>query len=358
MCEARGLISRAMTGVGWWEVSGEGAPHVVLHRPRGLRPPPRVLGQSHQPSSGTSCAPRTPGRSGLVPAAPRSTTTRRTSPDDATRTRGSDQGVRRSPWSARRSRPTRTTRSRAAGRPGPSRRPGPGRTTSEVSASAKSATYCSGSSGVPVPSVACSIGTSSPVSPSHDDLGDAAGRGRDDGGLAGHRLEVDDAERLVDRRADEHGRGGQQRRRRRRAGSISRIQTTPLAGLRASSSTRPSTSATISGVSGAPAQSTSWTSGGSVAAGAQEERQALLPRDPADEHHRRPVGVDALPRDPRRGRRRATSSRCRCRCGRRGPCRGRRRGRRAARRRASPPTPRSPPAAPRYDVRSANDESA
>ena len=39
-----------------------------------------------------------------------------------------------------------------------------------------------------------------------DDLDDAAGRGRHDGRLARHRLEVDDPERLVDRRAGEHGR--------------------------------------------------------------------------------------------------------------------------------------------------------
>jgi hypothetical protein len=39
-----------------------------------------------------------------------------------------------------------------------------------------------------------------------DDLGDAADVARDHGGLAGHRLEVDDAERLVDRRAHEHRR--------------------------------------------------------------------------------------------------------------------------------------------------------
>ena len=41
-----------------------------------------------------------------------------------------------------------------------------------------------------------------------DDLGDAADVGGHDRGPAGHRLEVDDAERLVDRRADEdRGRG-------------------------------------------------------------------------------------------------------------------------------------------------------
>ncbi len=41
-----------------------------------------------------------------------------------------------------------------------------------------------------------------------DDLGDPAGVRRDHGRLAGHRLEVDDPERLVDRRADEDARRG------------------------------------------------------------------------------------------------------------------------------------------------------
>ena len=43
-----------------------------------------------------------------------------------------------------------------------------------------------------------------------DDLDDPAGGGRHDGGLARHRLEVDDPERLVDRRAGEHGRVAEQ----------------------------------------------------------------------------------------------------------------------------------------------------
>ena len=44
-----------------------------------------------------------------------------------------------------------------------------------------------------------------------DDLGDAAGRRADDRGAARHRLEVHDAERLVDRRADERRRGAEDR---------------------------------------------------------------------------------------------------------------------------------------------------
>ena len=77
------------------------------------------------------------------------------------------------------------------------------------------------------------------------------------------------------------------------AGSISRIQTTPsrLAQL----VHQRSTSAAISGVSGRRRSSTSWTSGRTTARRAQQVRQALLPGDPADEDHVRPVGVDAVP---------------------------------------------------------------
>ena len=53
----------------------------------------------------------------------------------------------------------------------------------------------------------------------------------------------------------------------------------------------------ISGVSGAPAQSTSCTSGGSGSGGAQEVGQPLLPGDPPDEDDRGPVGVDAVAAD-------------------------------------------------------------
>ena len=62
-----------------------------------------------------------------------------------------------------------------------------------------------------------------------DDLEDAAGRRRHDGGLAGHRLEVDDPQRLVDRRADEH-RGVAEELDHLAAWAASRSsQTTPLA---------------------------------------------------------------------------------------------------------------------------------
>ena len=126
-----------------------------------------------------------------------------------------------------------------------------------------------------------------------DHLGDAAGGGRDDRGLARHRLEVHDAQWLVDRRAGERGRGGQQRD---DVGAGQHLADPHDAVARACAgcSTRPTTSASISGVSGAPAHSTICTSAGSCGDRAQEERQALLPGDPADEDHRGTVRVDAV----------------------------------------------------------------
>ena len=91
------------------------------------------------------------------------------------------------------------------------------------------------------------------------DLGDAAHRRRDHGDLAGHRLQVDEAERLVDRRAAEDRRVGVQLDRRR-----------PVHHLRDPHDARPpawasataaSTSRAISGVSGIPAHSTTCDSG-------------------------------------------------------------------------------------------------
>ena len=72
----------------------------------------------------------------------------------------------RPPWSARRSTPRRTGRPRARRPARPIRAARAGSASSVLSAAARSATNRSGSSGVPVPSVACSIGTSRPVTPS------------------------------------------------------------------------------------------------------------------------------------------------------------------------------------------------
>ena len=64
-----------------------------------------------------------------------------------------------------------------------------------------------------------------------------------------------------------------------------------------SPSTSPATSAPSSGVSGAPAQQHELDVRVEVGGGAQQHRDALLPRDPPDEHHRRPARVDAVALD-------------------------------------------------------------
>ena len=114
-------------------------------------------------------------------------------------------------WSARRSSPRRRTPRPDDGPARPIRSARAVSLTASVSAAARSATKRSGSTGVPVPS--CDLlDRHQPAGLAvDDDLGDAAGRRGDDRQLAGHRLEVDDAERLVDRRADEHGGAAQHR---------------------------------------------------------------------------------------------------------------------------------------------------
>ena len=102
-----------------------------------------------------------------------------------------------------------------------------------------------------------------------DDLGDAADGAGDDGGATGHRLEVDDAERLVDRGADEHGRVRRARRRGRRAAACSRSQTTPDRGRPAGRRRPRSTSAAISGVSGRAGAQHQLRLGGQPAGGAR-----------------------------------------------------------------------------------------
>ncbi len=92
------------------------------------------------------------------------------------------------------------------------------------------------------------------------DLGNAAHGAGHDRGLAGHRLEIDDAERLVDRGADEDRGVRQQLDHRLGRGSISGIQKTPLRAARSRSS-KASTSAPSSGVSAGPASRTSCVSG-------------------------------------------------------------------------------------------------
>ena len=89
-----------------------------------------------------------------------------------------------------------------------------------------------------------------------DDLDDAAGRRGHDRGLAGHRLEVDDPQRLVDRRAREDGRVAEDLDHVGLGQHLARSRTR-CSRSACSSSTRRATSAPSSGVSGAPAHSTS-----------------------------------------------------------------------------------------------------
>ena len=109
------------------------------------------------------------------------------------------------PASARRRRPRRSARPPVAGRPGRSRAARSGSASSSLIGAARSATNRSGSSGVPVPSVGLLDRHQQAGLAVGDHLGDAAGGGRHHRRLAGHRLQVDDAHRLVDRRADEDG---------------------------------------------------------------------------------------------------------------------------------------------------------
>ena len=95
---------------------------------------------------------------------------------------------------------------------------------------------------------------------------DSADRAGDHRGPAGHGLEVDDAQRLVHRRADEDGRAGLSSWMTSGRGSICSIQTTSPAPARPARPPARSTSAASSGVSGAPAHSTSCTPAGSVRA--------------------------------------------------------------------------------------------
>ena len=124
-----------------------------------------------------------------------------------------------------------------------------------------------------------------------DDLGDAAGRGGDDRRLAGHRLEVDDAERLVDRRAGEHRRVGQQ------GDDVGPRQhladpDDAGAGLAQLLDQAEHLGLDLGRVGGAGAEH-ELDVGRELRGRAQEERQPLLAGDPADEDDRRTVGVDA-----------------------------------------------------------------
>ena len=124
-----------------------------------------------------------------------------------------------------------------------------------------------------------------------DDLGDAAGGGGDDGGLAGHRLEVDDAEGFVDGRAGEGGRVGEQRD---DVGPRQHLADPHHAGavLLQLLDQAEHLGLDLGGV-GRPGAQHELHVGRQLGGRAQEQRQPLLAGDPADEDHRRAVGVDA-----------------------------------------------------------------
>ena len=146
-------------------------------------------------------------------------------------------------------------RPRPAGR---AERDGPsGSASSSLTRSAMPRANAAGSTGSPEPSSRGSNGTSRPVTPSSTTSGMPPVRVATTARLAGHRLEVDDPERLVDRRADEHRRVAEQLDQvgPRAASPRSRA---PGAARRAGARRAPRSRPPSSGVSGAPAQSTSW----------------------------------------------------------------------------------------------------
>ena len=131
--------------------------------------------------------------------------------------------------------------------------------------------------------------------PVGDDLGDAADRAGDDRRLAGHRLEVDDAQRLVDRRADEHGGVREQlgqlvARQHLAHPHDARARLAPAA--RPPPRSRPRSR-------GCPARRRTARAaprGRTCSAARSRCASALLPGDPPDEDRRRAVGVDAVAR--------------------------------------------------------------
>ena len=134
---------------------------------------------------------------------------------------------------------------------------------------------------------ACSIGTSSPVSPSATTSGMPPVAVATTARLAGHRLQVDDAHRLVDRRADEH-RGVREHLDRPRAWAASpRPRSTPSRSSPQLVDQRRRPRRRSRGCPARRRSSTSCASAGSVAGRPQQVGQPLLPGDPADEDHAR-----------------------------------------------------------------------
>ena len=118
--------------------------------------------------------------------------------------------------------------------------------------------------------------------PVHHHLRDAAHLGGHHGGPAGHGFQVDDAEGLVYRGADEDG-GMAVQGDDLLLGSICSIQMMGWEESRRASSTCRVISSPISVVSGAPAQRTTWVPSREVADGVDEVQDALLAGDAAHE---------------------------------------------------------------------------
>ena len=124
-----------------------------------------------------------------------------------------------------------------------------------------------------------------------DDLRDAAGRRADDGRTARHRLQVHDAQRLVHGRADE-------RRGRAEDGAQLVARQHPIEPDDAGAGVLQSAHEALDlghdlGRVGRAGGEDHLHVGRQSLRGAEEVRQALLPGDAADEHHRGPRRVDA-----------------------------------------------------------------
>ena len=179
------------------------------------------------------------------------------------------------------------------GRPGPSPPPAPGRATSALTRSARSATNAGGVARRRVPSPRGRDGDEEARLPVDHDLEDPAGRRGHDGRLAGHRLEVDDAQRLVDRRAGEHRRVAEQLDRPRAWGASARSRRRRRASACSSldARARPRRRAPA-----CPARRRRARAGrrGRTRAPPRAGADALLAGDAPDEDDGRPLRVDAV----------------------------------------------------------------
>ena len=149
-------------------------------------------------------------------------------------------------------------------------------------------------------------------------------RGGHDGRAAGHRLQVDDAERLVHRGADEHG-GVREELDHVRARQHLRDPVHALAYAAQLLEQVAELPVDLRGVGGARAQH-DLRGRVDVPDRAQQMGHALLAGDAADEQDVRAAGVDADAVEHVRAVVRRGRGRCRCRCARRAPWPGPGRG--------------------------------